>query len=273
MTATITRDGDAVTLSGLSAYTYLDVPDELFGLKKKRSFASGSVGEAIPLSSIIEQKTFTLTFNSGDTSGMDQLYLQRYFSVSDEWYTLTWPEIGIVNPIEFAVISLDSVFSGSVNTVEILCQSRYGDFINRTIQVLNSATLAVGAGYAGWSGNLTNTSLIPMTVRLTIEAAGLVNWKAGTAVAVNSGTKLVKASIAQLRPNGVTGTWTGRRFQLDSWDEVISGNGYISSPSAEFWRLLPGDTAAVAVPAFVNPITSSSTLSVRVEAVTISQSS
>jgi hypothetical protein len=177
-----------------------------------------------------------------------------------------------VTPIEFAVISIEPVFSGSKNTLEIFCQSRYGDFINRTTQVLNSVTLAVGAGYAGYTGTLTNTSLIPMTVRLTIEAAGLVTWKAGTAVQLNSGTKLVKASIAQLRPNGITGTWTGRRFQLDSYDEVVSGYGYISSPSAEFWRLLPGETAAVAVPAFVNPITSSSTLSVKVEAVTISQS-
>jgi hypothetical protein len=84
VTATLIRDGDAVTLSGLSDFTFLDIPDELFGLKKKRSFGSGPVGEAIPLASSIEQKTFTLTFQSSDTSGVDQLKLHRYFSVSDE---------------------------------------------------------------------------------------------------------------------------------------------------------------------------------------------
>jgi hypothetical protein len=272
MTATIVRDGDSATLSSLSLRTVLEVPDALYGLKKKRSFGSGPVGQAIPIASAIEQKTFTLTFTSSDTSGTDQQLLQRFFSVSDEWYSITWPEAGI--PLtEFAVISVDPVFSGTVNTIEVLCQSRYGDFIEKTVQSLYSGTLAANASFTAWSGSVTNTSQQIMTVRLTIEAASLVTWKAGTAVQLNSGTRLVKAAIAKLLPNGVTSTWTGRRFELNSYEEVTAGKGYISSPSAEFWRLLPGETAAVAVPSFVNPVTTAVPLTVKIEAITIRQSS
>lgn len=267
--ATVTRlsDGAPLALSGGS--TIMDA-DGVHNFKRSREYTYGKIGESRPLSSVIEQKAFSINFLCTDETGLDQYTIGRFFSIDEGFYRLDAPEFG-VNGIEFTVVALDVNVFGSSNSISITCQSRYGDLINTNSTLLYTATLASAATFPVWNGSFNNTTGQTVNIKLSITAPRVVTWKAGTVIKLSKATTAtVTSTVGDYNAAGVLSQWNGLSYSLDSYDEVVSGLGVISAVS-NFFQLLPGENSTLSVASFVNPIVDAVSSTVKIEAVSITQ--
>jgi hypothetical protein len=238
--------------------------------KRSREYTYGKVGESKPLSSVIEQKTFSINFLCTDETGLDQYAIGRFFSTDEGFFKLEAPEFG-VEGIEFTVIAVDSNVFGNSNSISITCQSRYGDLINVNSTLLYTATLASGATFPVWNGSFNNTTGKTVNIKVTVTAPRVVVWKAGTVIKLSKSTvATVTSTVGEYSAAGVLSQWSGLSYSLDSFDEVVSGQGVISAVS-NFFQLQPGENSTLSVASFVNPIVDAVSSTVKIEAVSITQ--
>lgn len=243
-------------------------PVGLFNLSKERSYTTGPLGEALPLSSSVRGKTFTLEFASGDPTGADQLLLTRFWS-KDGWYRLEGPEYGVPS-LEFTVVDVEESFFDDVDRLSVICQARYGDFTEETSTILASTTLDPDEKLTnGMSGSYHNTTGTDATFRVTLSYATTYLWRPMDITIDRDGEQTVKARVGEVRANGNLYGWHGKEFSLDSKREVISGHGIILPVGTTFFTIPDGQTALARLHSFTN--INAQPMAVKLEAVTVRQ--
>lgn len=268
--AIFTRLADNAVLDTANSLAPINNITGLYNLKRTRSYTYGRIGQSIPLSSSIDQKTFQLEFLNLDDSGNAHMNLDRFFSHSG-WYEVTDPDFGVTS-LRFTVVAIDSTPFNGKDIITITCQAQYGDFVEETRQVLFTQSLAAGTAFAGWSGAYSNGTDVDAELILTITAPSSVIWTAGTVLDISHGGLEVNAVIGDFTKGGAATTWTGLRFSLGSHSEVLDGFGLVKPIGTTFFKIPPAASGTAAVSTFNNPV-ASGVLTVKLEAVSIEQAS
>jgi len=116
----ITRLVDGKKLPELPLSRF-QVNHETFGSSRSQSSAIGLNGETVPLSSNLDQKSFSITWFSSDTTGYEQRLIRMFFS-SPEGYEINCEEFGLFNVWGYPY---DTQLGGFAKTT-VSFDSRYG---------------------------------------------------------------------------------------------------------------------------------------------------
>lgn len=267
-----TRMQDQRTLdtADLASTTLIDA-EGIWDIKNTREYSSGPIGEAIPLSSSIAQKTFTLNFLIGDETGSDQRTVNRFFSKSG-WYLMDDEDFQL-DPIEFTVVAVDSAFFSGSSGLSVTCQAKYGDLVEVERTLIAETTLSGTGEFYGFNELYFNETKSIAELVLTITASDLVIWQSGTEITMSNdiGGRLT-ARIGKTGPDGSLYATTGYQWVLNSFREIVEGEGVILPLSATFFKVQPGETTRVLVSRFGGLTNSDSTdISVKLEAVSVKQ--
>lgn len=270
-----TRLEDGATYE-VAPNTMLQSATGIFDLNKKREFSGGIIGSAIPLSSVVSQKSFTLRFISGDITGSEQMAIKDFFAVSDGFFRIEadWLKD---NFVDFSVISVEvAAFNGST-MVDLTCLAKYGDFINENEVEIYSTTIAAGGTttWAGTSQAFTNATSNNVDISVELSTDTVAFWKPAISMRVKKGTPAtapqVAANSGKFDENGNLIGWEGMKWVLNSWDGITEGHGIINPGPSEFWRLKPGEATTIVVPAILRPISTIIPFQVRIVARSVKQ--
>jgi hypothetical protein len=268
MTTTITRQQDGVTLpfpsvSGLVHVAFVD--PAIYGVTKTRTWTAGGIGEQTPLSSTIAPKPFTISFDVHDVNGVEARELKTFFAISDGYYRIDSPldEWAIAPGLEFTVVRVQHSGFGR-DMVEILCQARYGDWVDEIREVLYTAPLAAGAVFPGWSALEINSNGRPCSVEVRLEStASTATWDSFADIQVGSSAgELVLADIGVTLDNGSLGDYDGKTVALDSYRQIVAGEARIDTLVSNPWRVASPGSATIQVPSFTNPASTSITVTI-----------
>jgi hypothetical protein len=261
-------DDGAVLDTDLMEGTEVLNAEGIYGYKFDRSFAQGNLGEAIPVSSVLSQKVFTLNFSIADTTSSAQKLIERYFSKTG-WYRLEGGEFR-EEAVDFVVVDVQPSFFAGSDTLAVTCQSKYGDRVKEVRDQIHNEWLNDGAAFGGWSGSVFNYSEHPSEILLSLKTAFENTWVAGTDVTIlGSNGGRVSARIGRTLPDGTLTFWKGNAFTLGSDREVIDGKGVILPIRSQFFTVYPGETVTITVNAFGSPIQGSDDIQLTVELVTV----
>lgn len=273
MDEVFTRLSDNAVLD-FSNKTKLYSAPGVYGTTKTREFSYGVFGKAVNLSSTIDQKVFTLAFVSGDGTGTDIKKIERFFALSDGLFRVNANNtFGFT--LDFYVNSTEAdVFEGN-STIVLTCTALYGDFVEEEIAEIYSGTIAAGGNFTQISRAYTNSFSESVSIRFSITAPSTVTFNQGIGVLIRKGTSStapqVSTTTGDKDENGTRINFTGLRYAVDSWDEVVDGFGTVNPGSSTFFKVKPGESTTIVVPAFSKPITTNVALTAKIEAVVLKQ--
>ena len=259
MATTIRRLVDGAVLPSLPQ-TRIQVNPDAFSSSRSQTLSLGQIGEAIRISSILDMKEFGISWVSVDPTGQEQNIIRKFFS-SNEYYVIDAGDLGIAN-LWATVNEIDADWK----TIHVQFTARFGDFVNQASTVLSNQSIASGAS-AAYSGSYTNGSDVDAKLQLTLEANSVAVWNAGTEVNLTGLPFVIAAQDDYGRWNL---TQRRKSIMLDS-SRLILGAGYFKPFATSFFRIRPGETRAITLPAIANPFATAIPWSLKLEAVATKQ--
>lgn len=248
--AIYTRESDGAVLDYSHVLGSFDRIIGIYDFTTVKDFSYGQIAQARELASYLEQKTFTIELVLTDTSGTEQLQVLDYFKKGGK-YSVTGPEFSL-QTMGFYVVSIDTNFfsGGGPDIVSMTCQAEFGDFVEETIVPIHHQDLLAGAAWTAWSGNYTNSSSVDQTIRVELKkAAGPSLWLSNVSSRLLKGTVGITFSLGSFSSLGDLQASGGRKVLIDSYSEVIEGPAVISPMTAVFFKVRPGETAALTLEA------------------------
>lgn len=258
----------------ISDSTMLQSAAGLFDVQKSREYSAGAFGGSIPLSGTLAQKVFSLNFKSGDFSGNDAMKISRFFSTSNGFFRMTADYLKD-NHVDFTVVASEvHSFNGS-NGVDVTCQAKYGDFVDEQTAVILSTTMASGASFSGGTYSFTNSFTDPVSIRVSLQSATPVTFRTGVNIAIRKGTATTAPQISTVSgkydETGTLTTFTGLKYAVDTWEEIIEGSGVVIPSGTTFWKLKSGESTTIRVLSFIKPIVENAPLTLTIEAISLKQ--
>lgn len=244
----ITRLRDGAAFPTLAETKFQALADS-FGFSREQTGVLGTFGEFIQTSSVLNNKLFSLTWVSVDTTGEEQRAIRNFF-VSGELYRVEDETFKI--PVNEGTVN-DVTISDDFKIVTVYLTSRFGSFVSQTRTILNQQSIAAGGNSVAFSGSFTNNSDTDALIQLTLEANENTIWKAGTQVGL---TQLPFVIGVQDEYGSYILTQKRKSVVIDS-SRVILGSGYLKYGAQRF-AVRPGQTKAIALAAITNPLTSAS---------------
>lgn len=248
----------------------------IFDLKKTREYTAGKIGGAIPLSSTVSQKVFSLIFKSSDSEGIDQMKIKMFFGNSDKYFRIQadWLKD---NYVDFTVVEASPIAFGN-NEINITCQARFGDFVNENRILITERQIAASssASWTTFTQTFANGFSTPAEIVLTLTTPETVTWKPNIAISMRKGSASTGLTINSLTgaydQNGTLIAPIGNKYELNSYSGVESGNGIVVPGGTTYWRLEPGESASIYIGAFTRPISANgSTINAKLESISVQQ--